>query len=256
MFNPDYAEAAFETPEVAINPVELGRALRACIAAHPRIETALGRAVTGVEIESDSVRVLIDDDGSSRDRFDHVVNALWDGRLALNEAVGLHAKRPWLHRLKYGVSFRLPVTARPPQSATFVLGPFGEVVSYGGGLTYLTWYPECMHGISRELMPPDWATNPGEPLRSRIIARTLSAISDIVPSLRDLDPECLPEASVKGGVIVAWGETDIYDPESELHRRYEIGITSAGPFHSVDPGKLTMAPYFADVLAKRISGAA
>ena len=70
--------------------------------------------------------------------------------------------------------------------------------------------------------------------------------------LRALNPAELEEVTVKGGVIVAMGETDIYDPASELHRRFEIGVTSTGRFHSVDPGKLTMAPYFADVCASRI----
>ena len=80
----------------------------------------------------------------------------------------------------------------------------------------------------------------------------MAALAEIVPSLRRLDPSSLPEATVKGGVIVAWGETDIYDPDSELHRRYEIGITTKGRFHSIDPGKLTMAPLFAEECAERI----
>lgn len=256
VFDRDAAVAAFDTPEVAINPVELAGALSAYIAAHPRIEVRLGRTVKSVAIEGEKVRTHSDgNDGPSSDLFDHVVNALWDGRLALNAAAGLHANRPWLHRLKYGVSFRFPLGAAPPPSVTFVLGPFGEVVSYGDGLTYLTWYPECIQGISSALAPPDWPTHPDEPLRSRIVARTLRAISNIVPSLRGLDAESLPEACVKGGVIVAWGATDIYDPNSELHRRYDIGITSANRFHSIDPGKLTMAPYFAEMCAKRISPA-
>jgi hypothetical protein len=75
-----------------------------------------------------------------------------------------------------------------------------------------------------------------------------------VPALRGLDPKTLPEATVKGGAIVAWGATDIYDPQSELHRRYEIGVASKGRFHSLDPGKLTMAPYFAERCADRILG--
>jgi len=61
----------------------------------------------------------------------------------------------------------------------------------------------------------------------------------------------VPEALVKGGVIVAWGATDIYDPLSELHQRYEISVTTSR-FHSIDPGKLTMAPYFAEECAGRI----
>ena len=81
-------------------------------------------------------------------------------------------------------------------------------------------------------------------------------MSGLMPRLAELDPGRLPDARVKGGVIVAWGETDIYDPESELHRRYEIGVTSIGRYHSIDPGKLTMAPYFAEKCADRIAGRA
>ena len=255
-FDPAIALAAFSTPEIAINPLALARTLRECIAAHPLIEVRCSRTVVGAEEERDGIRVLSEgQDGPSRDRFDHVVNALWDGRLGLNEALGFRANRPWLHRLKYGVSFRLPPDVRPPPSATFVLGPFGEVVTYGDGLIYLTWYPECLQAISTDVTPPDWATYPPEPLRSRILTGTFRALSAIVPSLRDLDAESLPEACVKGGVIVAWGKTDIYDPASELHRRFEIGVTSEGRFHSVDPGKLTMAPYFAEICAERISPA-
>jgi hypothetical protein len=210
--------------------------------------------VVGVVDEGDGIRVSMVAAGvRESDRFDHVVNALWDGRLALNREVGLQAGRPWLHRLKYGVSFRMPANAESPPSATFVLGPFGEVVSYGGGLVYLTWYPEAIRGISQALAPPDWPTYPPEPVRSQILAGTLAAIARIVPSLRGLDPETLSEACVKGGVIVAWGDTDIHDPESELHQRYDIGVATKGRFHSLDPGKLTMAPFFAEECAVRIS---
>jgi hypothetical protein len=253
-FDPENALAAISTPEVAINPIALAQILREYIAVHPLIEVRCGRTVLGAEIEHDRICVLSDGHGGfSRDSFDQVVNALWDGRLKLNEALGFPANRPWLHRLKYGVSFRLPSNAKPPPSATFVLGPFGEVVTYGDGLIYLTWYPECLQALSTDVTPPDWDTYPPEPLRSRIIRGTLRALSAIVPSLGDLDAESLPEASVKGGPIVAWGKTDIYDPTSELHRRFEIGVTSEGRFHSVDPGKLTMAPYFAEICAERIS---
>ena len=98
---------------------------------------------------------------------------------------------------------------RSENSLTFVLGPFGEVVSYGEGLTYLTWYPTCLRAISRDLAPPDWSNYPDEPLRSEVLTGTLEAMAEIVPALRGLDPATLPEATVKGGVIVSWGATDI-----------------------------------------------
>jgi glycine/D-amino acid oxidase-like deaminating enzyme len=251
-FDPETIVAAFETPELAINPVELALAVRECIAGNPNIEVRLGHTVVSAHDESEQVRVHTQqggEDGSAS--YDHVVNALWDGRLAIDKTYGIRVDRPWLHRLKYGVRFRRHDGA-PQRSATVISGPFGEVVSYGDGLTYLTWYPDCGRGISRDTTPPDWPGEPSEPLRSRIASGTLAALSEFVVSLRGVNLEHVSEFSVQGGTIVAWGSTDIYDPQSELHRRFEIGVSSVGRFHSVDPGKLTMAPYFADVCADRI----
>jgi glycine/D-amino acid oxidase-like deaminating enzyme len=252
LFDPRVALAAFDTPEVAIDPAALADAVRKRINADPRIDVRLEHQVTSVDDANGLEVVLQGHGGIVRENFDHVVNALWDGRFAINETRGLRPDRPWLHRLKYGVSFRLPRSSNLPPSATFVSGPFGEVVSYADGLTYLTWYPVCLQGISTDVAPPEWPTYPAEPLRSDLLQGTLEAMAQFVPCLRALDPGELEDVTVKGGVIVAWGETDIYDPGSELHRRFEIGVTSAGRFHSVDPGKLTMAPYFADVCAGRI----
>ena len=255
-FDPTIALAAISTPEIAINPVALAQKINECVTAHPLIEVRCGRTIVGGKEQRHGMEVHSDGQGgSTRECFDHVVNALWDGRLGLNEKLGFPVGRPCMHRLKYGVSFRLPTGATPPPSATFVLGPFGEVVTYGDRRIYLTWYSECMQAISTDVVPPDWDTYPAEPLRSQILTGTFHALSAIVHSLRGLDPGSLPEALVKGGTIVAWGKTDIYDPASELHRRFEIGVTSEGRFHSVDPGKLTMAPYFAEICAGRISPA-
>jgi glycine/D-amino acid oxidase-like deaminating enzyme len=251
-FDCSIALAAFDTPEVAINPVALGQALRERIHSDRRIEVRLAHQVLSVEDVDHPVVITKNPGGAARSRFDHVINALWDGRLAVNETLGLRPGRPWLHRLKYGVSFYLPENAKRPPSATFVSGPFGEVVTYQDGLVYLTWYPVCLLSISSDIAPPEWPTYPDEPLRSDLLRGTLEAMAKFVVSLQELVPEELAHITVKGGVIVAWGETDIYDPNSELHRRYEIGVTSNRKFHSIDPGKLTMAPYFAQLSADRI----
>jgi glycine/D-amino acid oxidase-like deaminating enzyme len=251
-FDPEVALAAFDTPEIAIDPVALAGAVRNRVAADPGIDIRLQHEVISVD-DGKGLEVTVETpDGRTRERFDHVVNALWDGRFAINEKRGLRPGRPWMHRLKYGISFRLPSRASLPPSATFVSGPFGEVVSYADGLIYLTWYPVCLQEISHEISPPQWSTYPPEPLRSRILEGTLQAMAQFVPSLGGLDPGSLQDVVVKGGTIVAWGQTDIYDPASELHRRFEIGVTSTGPYHSIDPGKLTMAPYFAEICANRI----
>ncbi len=255
VFDSPLVRGIFDTQEIAIEPEGLAALLRDRIAATDAIEVRLGRTVVGVREEGDGFRVVCDDaQNDSRTPFDHVVNALWDGRLALDATLGLLPRRPWLHRFKYGVRFRPPPGTPAFPTATLILGPFGEIVSYSSGAVYLTWYPVCMRGRSDSLAPPDCPTYPGEPLLSEIAEATLRALAEIVPPLRTIDLDSLGDLRVKGGVIVAWGATDIVDPQSELHHRHEIGISSRGRYHSVDPGKLTMAPYFAGLCAERIFG--
>jgi hypothetical protein len=251
-FDPEHALAAFESPEIAIDPVDLARRIAQVIAAHPRIELRLGHEVTAAS--DDGTVSSTDVSGSRRERFDHAVNALWESRLAIDQTAGLKAGRPWLYRLKYGVGFVWPADLPRPPSVTLVSGPFGEVVSYPDMTTYLTWYPSCVTEMSSALTPPLWPSNPSEPLRTTIIDGTIAGLAAIVPALLPIvgrQPEGL---WVKGGPIVAWGETDIDDPRSELHNRYEIGVHSLGRYHSVDPGKLTMAPYFAEQCVNAIEG--
>lgn len=253
-FDGDVAVDAYDTCEVAINPVAMAAELRKCVACHPRIDVHLNCEIKAAEDEGNSVAVVGTRDGQQfRDRFDHVVNALWDGRLAVDKAYGLPTIHRWLHRLKYGISLKLPRNAAVPRSATFVSGPFGEVVSYPKRLVYLTWYPVCLREITKAVTPPDWPNVVDEPLRGEILSDTIAQMAAFIPALRGLAPEKLPEAVVKGGAIVAVGETDIYDPKSELHNRYEIGVTSNNRYHSIDPGKLTMAPYFAQQFADALS---
>jgi hypothetical protein len=252
-FDPSQAVAVLDTPEIAIDPLELARHMTDAIAKHPRIELRLSHEVLSAYATPAGPTVATRCEGvAKQERFDHVVNALWESRLAVDETAGLRSGRPWLYRLKYGVGFSWPDRLIRPPSATFISGPFGEVVSYPDGTTYLTWYPSCVREISRALVPPTWPTHPPEPLRSEIAHGTIAALSEIVCALAPIEVPRLEGLWVKGGAIVAWGETDIYDPRSELHRRYEIGVHSRGRYHSVDPGKLTMAPYFAEKCAERI----
>ena len=56
------------------------------------------------------------------------------------------------------------------------------------------------------------------------------------------------------GAVFAWGSSDIDDPGSYLHRRYEIGVHSHGRYHSIDTSKYTTAPLFALEAADRVCG--
>jgi hypothetical protein len=159
-----------------------------------------------------------------------------------------------VHRLKYRVLVDLPPSFRRLPSMTFVLGAYGDVVTYADGPAYVSWYPECMRGWSRAARPPDdWAAAcrgaVPEAEQAAIGRRALVAFAALVPGLAEARVR-----HVDAGVIFAWGERDITARESELHRRDEIGVTSVDGYHSVNTGKLTTAPLFALEAADRVLG--
>jgi hypothetical protein len=86
-----------------------------------------------------------------------------------------------------------------------------------------------------------------------VFARSFETWRGYCPKLGDLAfvDDAVDPAS---GVIFAWGETDIDDPKSRLHARYEIGVASMGGYHSVNTGKYTMVPYLAAKAAERVCG--
>jgi glycine/D-amino acid oxidase-like deaminating enzyme len=252
-FDPAKAVAAFDTQELSLDPYALAQAVRERIAEIPAIELRLGHTVRSVGEAGARLAVVSDGpDGAARDDYDHVVNALWDGRLAVDASLGIRPKRRWLYRFRYGLRFeRLELPATAP-SLTIVHGQFGGIVRYANGAVYMTWYPACKVDASDNIDPPDWPPYATEPLRSRIIRDTVGALTKVLPAIGALDPDDFADASVVGGNIFAWGSTDTDDPASELHQRHDIGVVSRGNYHSVDPGKLSLTPYFAEICADRI----
>jgi hypothetical protein len=109
-----------------------------------------------------------------------------------------------------------------------------------------------MVGTSDAIVPPDWGAMFDERQRRAIACATVQALRTYLKALRDVPEAHVTAGHVDGGVIFAWGATDIDDPESELHQRHDIGIRTDGNYHSVDPGKYTMAPMFAVQLGDRL----
>lgn len=189
------------------------------------------------------------------ERYTCVVNASWGGRLAIDARMGLLPTRRWLYRYKFGIRLRLRPGTRLPPTCTLIHGSFGDVVNFSSGLTYLSWYPTGMIGKSDAVAPPDWGAGVDTEQRRRICDESIRELGTYLTDLRDLGDAAIHERHVDGGLIFAWGTSDIDDPASELHQRHDIGIHSTGNYHSVDPGKYTMAPSFAVELGDRIAGA-
>ena len=168
--------AAFRTIELAIDPVALAERLKARVLNEPRISVRLGRRVTRLLAGRRGPAVVMDGpDGSEEVRYDHVVNALWGGRLAADATRGITPSRPWIHRFKYGIRIREPVAPREMLTTIVVHGPFADVVRYDDGSWYVSWYPACLLGVSTELAPPDWSADPDSVLATSVLENSLAA---------------------------------------------------------------------------------
>ena len=230
--------------------------LRAAVAAHERIECRFG-----IEIEAvlptacggwKAVGMALSDRSSWHAAGDIVVNCLWDGRLQVDRSVGLLPDRPWVHRLKYRLLGRLPERLHGLPSMTFVLGPYGDIVTYPSGQTYLSSYPDCVTGCSTALAPPPAWQGPcrGEvppKLAAAIERNVLAALDGILPGLGETEVDV-----VDAGTIFSWGDASVDDPDSEVHRRCDTGIHRKEGYFSIDTGKFTNAPYYAERLRRLV----
>jgi glycine/D-amino acid oxidase-like deaminating enzyme len=249
------AAGVVDTVEVALDLNEFRRIL--CASLEERIEMLPGHSVDSVVRTPGGFRVSgVTVDGEAWQREAGVVlNCLWDGRLKLDRELGLVPTRRWVYRLKYRLLGSLPPALHNLPSLSVVLGPYGDVGVYPRNRIYLSWYPVCQQGWNADLAPPAaWDA----PCDGRVDAehaadlkrRALEGFGRLIPGLGDTDVD-----TVDAGVIFSWGETDIQDPDSELHRRCDVGINQHDGYFSVDPGKITCAPLFARQLAALVGEA-
>ena len=246
--SPAFASDVVATPEVSIDTVAFRKILRQAVGREPQIEAKYGHVVEEVARKPYGFTVTGRTRTGETWRRDagSVVNALWDGRLAIDAQLDLIPSRPWLYRFKHRVLARTPRDLAGLPSMTLVLGAFGDVVTQPRDESiYLSWYPVCQTGWSQDLAPPaEWSAAATGTLdiaeQEPIIRGTLEAFDHVIPGLGKAD-----NAIADGGVIFAWGDTDIDDGESELHQRHQIGILDADGYFSINTGKLTSAPFIA-----------
>lgn len=248
--------AAFETNELAIDTDQLSDFIAHAVDANENIRFYPDHSVREIEQRSGGFVISGDSSGSIwSHRCDQVVNATWESRLMLDATVGLKPPPGWLYRLKYRVLAHLPNSLRDAPSATMVLGRYGDVVVRANGTAFLSWYPSGMQGWTDKLEPPShW--DPA--CRGDRQAHDPSLVNQIIGGIQPWYPEiarCTPY-QLDAGAIVAYGSTDVDDPDSGLHDRTQVGVFSEGGYHSLDPGKLTTAPYFAMQAAERVAALA
>jgi glycine/D-amino acid oxidase-like deaminating enzyme len=245
--------AGFATAERAVDTEVLAEALRRALAQSANITFLPSHTARTISEKQDEF--CVEGDGPAgvwSIRAHQVANAMWERRLGFDRQLGIPPPEHLLHRLKFRVIGRIPRELRTAPSVSMVLGRYGDMVIRTDGTAYLSWYPAGLRGWSHDLEPPeDW--NPacrGEVSSSQageIASQIQRGIEDWCPAIAQFEP-----LQVDAGAIVAVGQSDVDDPDSGLHNRSRIGVTSHGGYHSVDPGKLTTAPLFAIEAADRV----
>lgn len=242
-----------ETLEYAVDRSRFRAMMTDAVAANPRITVKTRQRVEAVDRTPNGFCIAAaGPDGTvTQHRSDLVVNCSWTDRLRLDRHVGIEPGPGWSYRLKFRLTGCLAGRMVPP-SYTFVLGPYGDFVRYQDGSVYVSWYPVCLRGWSDELTPPaGWgpACRSGLPSEEAeaLSAAVLREFGAIMPVLRDFRVD-----DVGAGVIFAWGTRDIDDPGSELHQRWQIGVGGGAGYYTVNTGKFTCAPLFAEQLTARI----
>ena len=240
----DDAIAGFRTPERSVSTVPIADLLAAAVHSEPGIEVRTSTWVDGVCRRADGRM----DIHSARQRasdlegFDVVVNALWEGRLAVDSSIGVKVPTSWSHRFRAAVFAHAPANRLP--SAVLCTGPFGDVKCYPDGRVYLSWYDAGLIAQGDEVEPPRDGAVLTQPRKARVRKETLASLSAYFPTVAGLSG-VVTDGDVHGGWVYAIGKGSLADPTSLLHRRDAFGITVDRGYVSVDTAKYSIAPWLA-----------
>jgi hypothetical protein len=241
--------AGFQTEEIGVDPEALCTLVRHRLKHASNINCLTGHSVSKVYNDSASMAVeYLQGNQQGIQHYDYVINTLGSNRLRIDAQIGVHAPRPWAYRLKYFLransSNNLVL-----KSTTIVLGPFGDIVNYRNGIFYLSWYPSGMTEWSNSISPPDRPLSLEGIDQKAMVKNILLGLSSVVPEISSAG---IKDIIVNGGWIYSLGETDIDDPGSGFHERFDVGVERSGRYLTIDTGKLTLAPMFAERAANML----
>lgn len=244
--------AGFSVPERSVQTAWIADRFVAAVAAEPRIEARMNTRITAARPLSGSVDGpwQVEALGGSFGPYDHVVNALWQGRMAIDVTAGLAPTGVWTNRYRQSLFLR---TREPVHTPCVVIaaGPFGDIKNYNDRDFYLSWYPDGLRSESTAIVPPE-PDRLAMPDPGRLAASILGHLENLLPWVARLR-EHTESFSIEGGWVFAAGGGQLSDPSATLHRRSEYGVVRLGGYVSIDTGKYSTAPWTARTLAAQLA---
>jgi len=242
--------AGFRVPERSVATNWVADRYVKALAAEPRIARHLGVRIASVT-RDDSARSgeswQVESSHGRHGRYDCIINALWNGRMAVDATAGLPPAGKWSNRYRLSL-FARTTTAVAAPSAIIATGPFGDIKNYNGRDFYLSWYPSGLMMDSALVSPPEPPVLDEAAVREKTHA-IFQRLTELLPQVGDIRRH-IEQVSLRGGWVFAAGQGQLSDPRSTLHRRSDYGITAKGSFISVDTGKYAHAPLLAHALVE------
>lgn len=237
--------AGFRVPERSVSTNWVADRLIDALDSESRIEKCMGVHITAarpaVASEVDGPWRLESSQGEFGS-YDHVINALWEGRLAIDQTAGLRPAGPWLNRYRLSLFVR---TAEPVDlpSAIIATGPFGDIKNYNQRDFYLSWYPSGLRMESSDVTPPS-PPSLDDAQQSAIQDDVLRHLEAILPGVAKIRQQS-KSVALRGGWVFAAGQGELSNPDSTLHCRSDFGAFRLGRYMSIDTGKYSTAPSMA-----------
>lgn len=245
-YDTDLVTGGFAVPERSIATRPVADAFVEALVATPGVEVLTHHRVVGVaQADDDRWSVDTSDPGGDVARhgpFPVVVNALWEGRAAIDVTAGLEPPATCTHRYRVSVFGR---TASPVDlgSSVVAVGPFGDVKNYDGRHLYLSWYPAGLLVAGEEVAPPP-RPELDDGAQADLAGRMIRELGTVIPAVGRLQ-DAFESCEVRGGWVYAAGTGPLDRVESDLHRRDRIGTRQRGGYVSIDTGKYSIAPWLA-----------
>jgi hypothetical protein len=181
--------------------------------------------------------------------YDIVINALWEGRCAIDLTVGLPPPSRASNRYRLALFIR---TSKPVHHPCVLIatGPFGDIKNYNNRDFYLSWYPTGLRIDSQTAMPPPTPLLTSDQEAS-VVNEMLEQLCAQVPGVADV-VAATETRLLRGGWVFAAAQGVLSDPNASLHQRASFGVTQLGSYYSIDTGKYSTAPWLADNLAHNL----
>lgn len=239
----------FSVPERSVSTVAVADLLVQAASQEQRIEMRPGTHVTGVVRRTDGRLQVSTAAGADEGPFDTVVNALWEGRPAVDASLGIQPIAPLTHRFRAAVFADIPDHRFP--SVLLCTGPFGDMKRYADGRAYLSWYWSGLLAEGNAIEPPRSAAVLDPTRCDDVLKGTLASLVHYFPVVRTLEAAGT-SLTVHGGWVYALGQGSLADPASTLHRRDRFNMTIDRGYISVDTAKYSLAPWLAHRVAEII----